>query len=128
MSGKKHLKNLENLEKTKNGTCDFSSIDTSAARTLIIGPLENPAVNDSSVVNVQKAEKRAAQSEAPKEDLKMKTRKVMEGGAASAAIRVCTICNVVCNSQTVFNYHLTGQKHAAMVKKQAVTPQTITAA
>ena len=131
--GKKHLKNLEILEKYKNGTCDFSSIDTSAARTLIIGPLENPAVNDSSVVNVQKAEKRAAQSEAPKEDLKMKTRKVMEGGAASAAIRVCTICNVVCNSQ-VFNYHLTGQKHAAMLKKQAdariptADPQTSTAA
>ncbi|XWS47954.1 hypothetical protein CRYUN_Cryun13aG0030400 [Craigia yunnanensis] len=106
LSGKKHLKNLEILEKSKNGTCDSYSIYTSAA-------------NDSSVVNVQKSEKWAAQSETPKEDLETKKRKVMEGGAAAAAVRVCTICNVVCNSQKVLNFHLTGQKHAAMVKKQA---------
>ena len=31
----------------------------------------------------------------------------------------CSICNVVCNCETVFNYHLAGQKHAAMVKKHA---------
>ncbi|XWS60475.1 hypothetical protein CRYUN_Cryun07bG0039400 [Craigia yunnanensis] len=134
LSGKKHLKNLEILEKSKNGTCDSSSIDTSAATNLIIGPLENPAANDSSVVNVQKAEKRVALPEAPQEDLETKTLKVMEGGAAASAIRVCTICNVVCNSQKVFNYHLTGQKHAAMLKKQADAriptdgPRTSTAA
>ncbi|XWS37294.1 hypothetical protein CRYUN_Cryun19dG0030800 [Craigia yunnanensis] len=129
LSGKKHLKNLENLEKTKNGTCDpSSSINTPAETNLIIGPVENPAANDSSGVNVQKSEKRTAKSEAPKEDFQTKIRKVMTGGAAAAAVRVCTICNVVCNSQKVFNYHLTGQKHAAMVKKQAVTPETITAA
>ena len=127
MSGKKHLKNLENLEKTKNGTCDPSSIDTPAETNLIIGPVENPAANDSSGFYVQKSEK-TAKSETPKEDFQTKIRKVMTGGATAAAVRVCTICNVVCNSQTVFNYHLTGQKHAAMVKKQAVTPQTITAA
>ena len=88
MSGKKHLKNLENLEKSKNGTYDPYSIDTPAATNLIIGPVENPAANDSSGVNVQKSEKRAAQSEAPKEDLETKKKKVIEGGAA--AVRVCT--------------------------------------
>lgn len=29
------------------------------------------------------------------------------------------MCNVVCNSQTVFSSHLAGKKHAAMVKKKA---------
>ncbi|XVF11839.1 hypothetical protein REPUB_Repub08aG0061800 [Reevesia pubescens] len=129
LSGKKHLKNLENLEKSKNGTYDPSSIDTRAATNLVIGAMENPAANSSSGSNVQKLEK-AALPEASKEDLAVKKRKVMEGGASAAAVRVCTICNVVCNSQQVFKFHLTGQKHAAMVKKQAdakiptVTPQT----
>ncbi|KAK6261701.1 hypothetical protein QUC31_007517 [Theobroma cacao] len=128
LSGRKHLKNLEKLEKSKNGTGDPSS---TGATNLVIGPVENPVAKNSSSDNVQKSEKRAEQPEAPKEDLEMKKRKVMEGGAAAAAVRVCTICNVVCNSQKVFNYHLTGQKHAAMVKKQAdaristATPQTI---
>lgn len=57
------------MEKSKNGTYDPYSIDTPAATNLIIGPVENPAANDSSGVNVQKSEKRAAQSDAPKEDL-----------------------------------------------------------
>ncbi|KAE8720476.1 putative C2H2-like zinc finger protein [Hibiscus syriacus] len=101
VSGKKHLKNLENLEKSKN-----PSMGTPAGTNLMIKPVENPAV--------------AAQPEAAsKEDLETKKRKVMEGGAAAAAVRVCTICNVVCNSQKVFEFHLSGQKHAAMVKKQA---------
>ena len=43
----------------------------------------------------------------------------MEGGAAVDAVRTCAICNVVCNSETVFRYHLAGQKHAAMTKKHA---------
>ncbi|XVF50026.1 hypothetical protein PTKIN_Ptkin04bG0062500 [Pterospermum kingtungense] len=119
VSGKKHLTNLEILEKSKNGTCDSSSIDTSTATNLIIGPVENAAGNNSSVVNLQNSEKSTAHSEAPKEDLETKKNKVIQGGAAASAIRVCTICNVVCNSQKVFIYHLTGQKHADMVKQQA---------
>ncbi|XP_021286379.1 zinc finger protein 346 isoform X2 [Herrania umbratica] len=127
LSGRKHLKNLEKSEKSKNGTGDPPS---TGATNLVIGPVENPVAKKSSSDNVQKSEKKAEQPEAPKEDLEMKKRKVMEGGAAAAAVRVCTICNVVCNSQKVFNYHLTGQKHTAMVKKQAdaristATPQT----
>ncbi|OMO84119.1 Zinc finger, U1-type [Corchorus olitorius] len=115
LSGRKHQKKLENL---KNGISNPSVINTPAATNLTIGPVENPAPKNSSGDNAQKSEKRAAQSDAPKEDLETKKRKVMEGGAAVAAIRVCTICNVVCNSEKVFKYHLSGQKHAAMVKKQ----------
>ncbi|MBA0656721.1 hypothetical protein Goklo_009057, partial [Gossypium klotzschianum] len=130
LSGKKHLKNLQNLEKSKNSTCYSSSIDTPIAANLLIGAVENPAADGCSGADAQKSKKMIARSEAAKEDLETKKQKVMEGGAAATAIRVCVICNVVCNSQTVFNYHLTGQKHATMVKKLAngriptVTPQT----
>ncbi|MFQ6637623.1 hypothetical protein Gotur_012972 [Gossypium turneri] len=130
LSGKKHLKNLQNLEKSKNSTCYSSSIDTPIAANLLIGAVENPATDGCSGADAQKPKKMIARSEAAKEDLETKKQKVMGGGAAATAIRVCVICNVVCNSQTVFNYHLTGQKHATMVKKLAngriptVTPQT----
>ncbi|KAE8707434.1 putative C2H2-like zinc finger protein [Hibiscus syriacus] len=118
LSGKKHLKNLENLEKYKNSTCYSSPIDTPIATNLIIGTAENPSADGCSSVNVHKSEKMIVQSEALKEDLETK-KKVVEGGAAATAVRVCIICNVVCNSPKVFDYHLTGQKHAAMVKKLA---------
>lgn len=45
-------------------------------------------------------------------DLEEKKQKVIEGGASAAEVRVCTICNVVCNSNKVFASHLAGEKHA----------------
>ncbi|PPR86858.1 hypothetical protein GOBAR_AA33834 [Gossypium barbadense] len=119
LSGKKHLKKLENLEKSKKGTSD-PSMGAPAEMNQMIKPVENPAASSSDGgVSVQNPV--AAQPEASKEDLETKKRKVMEGGTAAADVRVCTICNVVCNSEKVFKYHLTGQKHATIVKKQAAT-------
>ncbi|KAL9438482.1 hypothetical protein AB3S75_024203 [Citrus x aurantiifolia] len=115
LQGKKHQKNLENLDKAKNSTSAPASLPAPAATKPIIGPTEKPVANNSSGVDVQKLQKRAA----TEEDLETKKRKVVESGAVAQAVRVCTICNVVCNSETVFTYHLAGQKHAAMVKKQA---------
>lgn len=115
LQGKKHQKNLENLDKAKNSTSAPASLPAPAATKPIIGPTEKPVTNNSNGVDVQKSQKRAA----TEEDLEMKKRKVVESGAVAGAVRVCTICNVVCNSETVFTYHLAGQKHAAMVKKQA---------
>lgn len=80
----------------------------------IIGPEENPGKPQTS--SSKKARKKAA---ARTDNLETKRRKVLEGGAAANSVRACSICNVVCNSDTVFNYHLAGQKHASMVKKQA---------
>lgn len=76
----------------------------------IIGPEECPEKSK----NFKKARKKAA---ARTENLETKRRKVLEGGATTQAVRACSICNVVCNSDTVFNYHLAGQRHASMVKK-----------
>ncbi|KAH7550727.1 hypothetical protein JRO89_XS13G0257400 [Xanthoceras sorbifolium] len=119
LQGKKHQKNLENLE-SKNGTATSASSAATIAANPIIGPMENTEANKSMGADSQK--KRAAQlqsqSQSTVEDLETKKRKVVESGAAAGDVRVCTVCNVVCNSQTVFKSHIAGQKHAAMVKKQ----------
>ncbi|KAK9107339.1 hypothetical protein Syun_023350 [Stephania yunnanensis] len=110
--GKKHKKNLEKLEQSTKQVASPASTALQKESGLVIGPPENP----SKTVDTQQSKKKAASS-ASKDDLETKRRKVMEGGAAAEAVRVCTTCNVVCNSETVFNFHLAGQKHASMVKK-----------
>ncbi|XP_061358904.1 uncharacterized protein LOC133303065 [Gastrolobium bilobum] len=110
LSGKKHLKNLEKLSKPKIDAAAGAATTTANALQLaanpVIGPQEKP---DSDKLKSQKE---------PEMDIETKKRKVVEGGAAAGAVRFCTLCNVVCNSETVFNAHLTGHKHGAMVKKQ----------
>lgn len=46
---------------------------------------------------------------------KTKKRKFVDIGIKADSARVCNICNVVCNSQEVFDKHLSGKKHAAQV-------------
>ncbi|KAJ6795442.1 zinc finger protein 346-like [Iris pallida] len=57
-----------------------------------------------------------------KEDLESKKQKVLHGGAAVGAVRVCGLCNVVCNSESVFNSHIAGQKHIAKLNQQQAAP------
>ncbi|EXC11034.1 Zinc finger RNA-binding protein [Morus notabilis] len=115
LSGKKHQKNLEQLNKLQNNPSSTSSstISSSSSSTPMIGPAENPEANKSkNVVDAPKSLKIPTG-----EDLEAKRKKIVKAGGAAGAIRTCAICNVVCNSQTVFNFHLGGQKHADMVKK-----------
>lgn len=116
--GKKHSKNLEKLSKLKNNVTAPDSNAPLASTNPMIGPLENPEANKGTSV-LQNSRKNGDRSEAPEEDLETKKRKILEGGAAAEAVRTCTVCNVVCNSQTVFVSHLAGQKHATMVKRRA---------
>ncbi|KAM5570860.1 hypothetical protein ABKV19_011484 [Rosa sericea] len=104
IGGRKHQRNLDQLEKLKNeGTAPTTNVP-SGARNPQIGPME-----------------KTSQSKVPsQEDLETKKQKVIRGGAAAGEVRTCTICNVVCNSQIAFSFHLSGQKHAAMVAKQAL--------
>lgn len=111
--GKKHRKNMEKLQAAAAGPSA-----SSVSCNLIIGPKEDP--DKGKVGNGQKGQKGKRKAAAPAEDLETKRRKIVEGGAAAEAIRVCAICNVVCNSENVYNYHLTGRKHAAMLKKHGV--------
>ena len=105
--GKKHQKNMEKLNQTIAPPCVASS---GMSVNPVIGPQANPDKGKA-------ARKKAAE---PVEDLEAKRRKIMEGGAAAGAVRLCTICNVVCNSELVFAYHMAGKKHASMMKKHAV--------
>ncbi|MED6161336.1 hypothetical protein PIB30_118458 [Stylosanthes scabra] len=45
----------------------------------------------------------------------VKKRKLSNGGAPVDSVKVCTVCNIVCNSQDVYNKHIAGKKHAAQV-------------
>ncbi|XP_057502418.1 uncharacterized protein LOC130786188 [Actinidia eriantha] len=76
----------------------------------VIGPLANP----------DKGKAARKKAKASVKDLEAKRRKIMEGGAAADAVRLCTICNVVCNSELVYACHMAGKKHASMMKKHAV--------
>ncbi|KAL8124662.1 uncharacterized protein LOC141718461 [Apium graveolens] len=108
-SGKKHKKNLEKLTSASVPVpVTFVKSENSAA-----GPLNH---GKSVCVGERKSKKKAAGS--PK-DLETKRRKVVEGGAAVSSVRTCVTCNVVCNSETVFQYHIQGQKHMAMIMKIA---------
>lgn len=109
--GKKHKKNLEKLNAASMPT--QAPVASAGSKNPIIGPSENPAKIG---CDVHKSKKKEANSI---EDFQTKTRKVLEGGAAAASVRMCAICNVVCNSDTVFKHHLAGQKHIALMKKLA---------
>ena len=42
-------------------------------------------------------------------------------------LRLCTVYNVVCNSELAYAYHMAGKKHASMMKKHAVGAGVTTA-
>ncbi|MED6121963.1 hypothetical protein PIB30_035201 [Stylosanthes scabra] len=101
--GKKHLKNLEKQSKPE------ASANANAGK-LLIGPQEKP--NADKVKSEGKPNNYKPNSKKAKDlDIEANKLKVVEGG---------TLCNVVCNSETVFNAHLAGHKHASMVKKQTL--------
>lgn len=118
--GKKHLKNLANLTKTASvattsvaatsaaATSVITNINSAVPSNTIIGPVENP----------KKGKSGKKKAETP-QDLAKKKRKVLEGGAAANLVRTCQICNVVCNSDTVYRFHIAGQKHASMLKNHS---------
>ncbi|RDX82641.1 hypothetical protein CR513_36544, partial [Mucuna pruriens] len=107
--GKKHKKNLEKLRESLTST----QVQPSGSSNPVIGP-QLPNKTSIPVVSGQKSKRKKVETA---EDLEKKKRKVLDGGAAAEAVRICAICNVVCNSDTVYNFHLAGQKHAAVLKR-----------
>ncbi|WCJ25627.1 hypothetical protein M5689_007497 [Euphorbia peplus] len=108
--GKKHKKNLEKLQVAAAGP-SVSSVPVSQPP---IGPKIDPNKTISTPSSILRAKKKASTLE----NLETKRQKIVEGGAAQEAVRVCAICNVVCNSEGVYQYHLSGKKHATMMRKQ----------
>lgn len=51
------------------------------------------------------------------EELEVKKKRVYDAGAPVDGVRVCGVCNIVVNSQKVFDLHCAGSKHAMMLKR-----------
>jgi len=107
--GKKHKKNLQKLQEAITPRPQKTQAKTK--------PAEQKAapVADKGDAGSSKQRKR---KEAQCADLETKKKRILEGGAEPNQVMVCTICNVVVNSQTVYDSHILGSKHASMVKKQ----------
>lgn len=107
ISGKKHNRNLQihtNQVSTTISTKDSIGMNTGSLVGQI-GSISHQRILGS-------AGAAAGQS------LVAKRLKLVEGGAVADSVRTCTICNVACNSQVVFQKHLTGKKHAAQVNSK----------
>ncbi|XP_020100668.1 zinc finger protein 346-like [Ananas comosus] len=115
--GRKHKKNLQKLQESIT-----PKPVVQAPTTTVASSQETLDANQGNTVTLgqqtKKKKKKAAATAASAEELELKKRRVLTGGAAEENVKVCTVCNVVANNQKVFDYHIAGQKHAAMVKKQ----------
>ncbi|KAL8226612.1 hypothetical protein R6Q57_016444 [Mikania cordata] len=103
IAGKKHVNKLK----------DYGQIPN-----LPLTPMVNSESNKDDAANSDGSNQNGKRA-GNHEDVQSKKQRVLQGGAPLSAIRTCTLCNVVCNSPTVFIAHLAGQKHAAMVVKKA---------
>lgn len=114
-TGKKHKKNLEKLQDSitpKPSKPLNNAVETNTA----------PAAASDGVMPVVQAKKNKS-SPASAEDLEVKKRRVLDAGAAQGEVKICTACNVVVNSQKVYEFHILGHKHKANVQKQQQAAQ-----
>lgn len=109
--GKKHKKNMQKLQEAITPKPAKPPQSNSKKKG------ETPAVADSERKEPIQEQKGKTTAPAPPENIEMKKQKVLQAGAKESEVRVCTICNIVVNNESVFNYHIAGQKHASMVKK-----------
>lgn len=114
--GKKHNRNVQKLEESKKGA---NAGATAVKPSNPMAGKEGTSSSKEKTVAGQAVKKRGAPPVVAGDDLETKRRKLMEGGAPPDSVRVCAVCNVACNSETVFRFHMAGQKHATQVRKQA---------
>ncbi|XP_006661689.1 zinc finger RNA-binding protein-like [Oryza brachyantha] len=115
-TGKKHKKNLERLQDSitpKAVKPPNTATPSAAPAAITTTPSVLPAVQT----------KKKKSSAATPEELEFKKRRVLEAGAAQGEVKICTVCNVVVNSQKVYEFHIAGQKHQAMAQKQQAQQQ-----
>ncbi|XP_076903663.1 uncharacterized protein LOC143558785 [Bidens hawaiensis] len=111
LTGRKHRTNVAKSEQLIGPK---PALTTEPAETpKLIGPVkeEGEMVNSS-------GRKRKNGKGGGDDDVEAKKQRVLQSGTASDSVKVCTLCNVVCNSRKVFESHLAGQKHVAMAVKQ----------
>ncbi|KAF8650074.1 hypothetical protein HU200_064082 [Digitaria exilis] len=109
--GKKHKKNLEKLQDSITPKPILKTPSNATGSTMV------PSVVAHCVVPTVQSKKNKISSAATLEDLEVKKRRVLEAGAAQGEVKICTVCNVVVNSQKVYEFHIAGQKHQAMARK-----------
>ncbi|KAJ6839745.1 putative zinc finger RNA-binding protein [Iris pallida] len=113
--GKKHKKNLQKLQESITPKPLKAPV---AAKSVEAKESQAASKGKAAVTGEKRKRKRKEALPAMEEDLETKKKKILEAGAAPDGVRVCTICNVVVNSQKVYDSHITGQKHITMVKQQ----------
>ncbi|EEE50743.1 hypothetical protein OsJ_31066 [Oryza sativa Japonica Group] len=121
-TGKKHKKNLERLQDsiTPKPVKPPSTPNTVALAANMAPDPVTTSVTTSVIPAAQTKKKKSAA--ATPEELEVKRRRVLDAGAAQGEVKICTVCNVVVNSQKVYEFHIIGQKHKAMVQKQQAQP------
>lgn len=95
ISGKKHKRNLQlqtSLANIISSTSSHASVQSQTSS--IQGQVLTGAVG---------------------KELESKKQKVLNGGATIDSVKVCTVCNIECNSQEVLRKHLAGRKHRSQV-------------
>lgn len=116
VSGKKHNKKIKNLT-MGDKPIQFVPATSTSPET------QTPTTNDNDQEHVPSSSQmepkpKTKSKSASKDDIETKKRKVLESGAKDDAVKVCNLCNIVCNGPKVFEYHCMGQKHRSMIKKQ----------
>ncbi|KAG6467431.1 hypothetical protein ZIOFF_074754 [Zingiber officinale] len=107
--GKKHKKNMQKLQESITAKITNAPSIIAQDKVPVVDPdKEKPTAE----------RKRKNNTPATAQDLEEKKRRVLECGADAAQLKICAICNVVVNSQKVYDFHISGQKHADMVKKR----------
>ncbi|ONK65073.1 uncharacterized protein A4U43_C07F33320 [Asparagus officinalis] len=105
--GKKHKKNLQKLQEAITPRPNEAQVAVKPTNT------EAPVAEGNAL-----GSKKTKRKDAPKEDLETMMRRIVEEETEPNKVKVCTICIVVMNSLIVYNFHIAGSKHAAMLKKQ----------
>lgn len=93
--GKKHKKNLQ--------------VWNNPTTALLPGPSHANVHSSTSGIQGQ------VQVGAEGEELESKKRKDLSGGTPMDSVKICTVCNVMCNSEDTYSKHLAGKRHTAQV-------------
>ncbi|CAA7404198.1 unnamed protein product [Spirodela intermedia] len=110
-AGKRHRKNLEKLNEPLRPKPSKAPPEAPPQK-------ESPAGEDDKAA-IESMKRRSAP--VADQDLEVKKRRLLEEGTTVESMKVCTLCNIVCNSEIVYGYHIAGQKHSSMVRKLATS-------
>ncbi|XP_054815502.1 uncharacterized protein LOC129315651 isoform X2 [Prosopis cineraria] len=126
LSGKKHKRNLQNVSKSKDVADVMPAIDMQQETNPAIEPQGKLETNPQEGMDSHKSGNIVVEFEAPDNDIETKKHgsELIDAAAATNFFKVCNLCNAPCNSQTVFNSHLQGKRHAAKVKKELAKSNT----